>query len=62
MTNQPVLTIASVQAVIAAIISALVVFNVWSPTEDQVAAVMGLYAVVAPIVFGFWARSKVTPA
>lgn len=61
MTKQPVLTIASVQAVIAAIISALVLFNVWHPTDDQVAAVLGLYAVLAPIVFGLLARSKVTP-
>jgi len=61
MKTEPVITIASLQAVIVAILGALVAFNVWVPTDAQKAAILGVYAVVAPLVFAFYVRTKVTP-
>lgn len=60
MNTQPVLTIASVQAVLGALLSLLLVFGV-DLSKEQVAAIIGLWVAAGPIVFGLWARSKVTP-
>lgn len=61
MKTEPVITIASIQAVLVAIVGALAAFDVWVPTDAQKAAIFGVYAVAAPIIFGLWVRSKVTP-
>lgn len=60
MKNEPVLTAASITAVVAAAIAALVAFGV-SLSDDQQKAVLALVAVLAPIVLALVARRHVTP-
>jgi hypothetical protein len=60
MSTEPLITVAALTALVAAIIACLVAFGV-DLTEDQQKAVLGLVAVVAPLVVGFIARRKVTP-
>lgn len=60
MNREPLITVASLTALVAALVALLVAFGL-KVTEDQTAAVLGLVAVVAPLVVGFVARSKVTP-
>lgn len=60
LTNEPVALGATINGAVSALLAALASFGVWSPTPDQVAAVLGLLtaleAVVAVVV-----RSKVSP-
>jgi hypothetical protein len=60
MSNEPLVTVASITAGVAAILGLLVAFGV-QLTGDQEKAVLGVAAVVAPLVVGFVARRKVTP-
>jgi len=60
MQSEPVLTIASVQAALVALIALAMEFGV-DLTDRQVAAILGAYAAVAPLVAGVIARRKVTP-
>ena len=60
MSSEPVLTAASALAVVSAVIAVLVAFGVHL-TDAQVAAILGLVGVVAPIALAFVVRSKVTP-
>jgi hypothetical protein len=61
MRNEPVLTIAGVQAAVAAVLSLLVAFGV-ELTQEQTVAVLGVCGTVLPILFAIWARGKVTPS
>jgi ABC-type spermidine/putrescine transport system permease subunit I len=58
--NEPLLTVASITALVAALIAVGTAFGL-SLTPDQQTAVLGLVAVVAPIVVGLVARRRVTP-
>ena len=61
MTNEPVLSIAGIQAAVAAVLTLLVSFGV-TLTEAQTAAILGLWATVGPLLFAVWTRRKVTPS
>lgn len=60
MRYEPVVTIAGVQAAVASVLTLVVAFGV-TLTPEQSAAIMGVYAAVAPILFALVARRKVTP-
>lgn len=60
MQNEPVVTVAAVTAVVAAIIGLLVAFGV-DLSDDQQKAILALVAVAGPVVAGLVTRSKVTP-
>lgn len=59
MTNEPVLTVAGVTAAVSAVIALLVSFGV-DLTEAQTNGILGVVAVVAPLVV-VYARKFVTP-
>ena len=60
MNREPLVTTASVTALVAALVGLLVAFNV-PLTDDQQKAILAAAAVVAPIVVGLVARGRVTP-
>lgn len=60
MKREPVITVGSVGAFVAAVIAVLVAFGV-PLTDDQQKAILGLVSVVAPIVVAVIARRFVTP-
>ena len=58
MERQPLVTVATVTALAAAVLSALVAFG--TPLNDgQVQAVLGVIAVAAPVVVAVWGRRLV---
>lgn len=58
--NEPLVTVASVTALVAAVVGVLVAFGV--PLDDaQEKALLGLAAVVAPFVVAYFGRKRVTP-
>ncbi len=61
MKNEPVVTIAAVQATVAAVLALLVAFGV-ELSQEQTTAVLGVAAAVLPLVFAVWQRSKVSPS
>lgn len=60
MNREPLVTTASVTALVAALIGLLVAFNV-PLSDDQQKAILAVTAIVAPIVVGLVARGRVTP-
>ncbi len=60
MNNEPVITIASITAGVAAIIACLVAFGV-DLSNDQTVAILAVVGVVGPLIAAFLARGKVTP-
>lgn len=60
VSTEPAITVASITAVVAAVIGLLVAFGV-DLSDDQQKAILGLVAVAAPIVAGVLIRGKVTP-
>lgn len=60
MDTEPVLTTATVTAAIGAVLALLTQFGV-DLTESQTAAILGLFATLAPLVAGLIARRRVTP-
>lgn len=60
MKNEPLVTVASITAIVGAIITALVAFGI-DLSKDQQTAILGLVTVVAPLVVALVVRSKVTP-
>ena len=60
MSNEPVLTAASVGALVAAVLSAVALFGL-PITPDQQKAVVLVVMLAFPIVAAFVARSQVTP-
>lgn len=60
MKNEPAVTVASITAVVAALIGALVAFGV-NLSDDQQKAILALVAVAGPVIAGLVTRSKVTP-
>lgn len=60
MTNEPVAIAGAIQALISAVIALTIAFGWWTPTDVQIAAVMGVYtALVATLTV--LARTRVTP-
>lgn len=57
--TQPVITSATVVAVITALVALLVAFGV-PVTEEQKIAIIGFVAVVAPLATIFWSKRKTT--
>lgn len=60
MKSEPVLTVASLTSLVTALVALLVAFGV-PLSDDQQKALLGLAAVVAPIVAAAIARRRVTP-
>lgn len=58
--NEPLVTRASITALVSAVIGVLVVFGVPLNEEQQV-AILALVGVLAPLVVAALARAKVTP-
>lgn len=61
MRNEPVITVAAIQAVISAVLTLLVAFGVVL-TDKQFAAIIGLWATVGPVLFALWARRHTVAA
>lgn len=61
MKTEPLITVASITALVAAIVGLVVAFGV-DLSDDQQTAILGFAAVAAPLVVGFVARRKVSPA
>lgn len=61
MKNEPLITVASITAAATAVIGLLVSFGL-DLTGDQQTAILGVVAVVAPLIVAAVTRSKVTPA
>lgn len=60
MNREPVITAASIASIVSAVVALLVAFGLHL-TKDQIAALMGLVGVVAPLVTAWVARGRVTP-
>jgi hypothetical protein len=60
MTREPLVTVASITALIGALIGLVVAFGV-DLTGDQQTAILGLTTVAAPLLVAALVRSKVTP-
>ena len=61
MTNEPLVTTATVTAAVSAVLTLLVAFGV-DLTEGQTTAILGAVGVAAPLVVALVARAKVSPA
>lgn len=60
MKAEPAITVASITAVVTAILSVLVVFGL-PLSGDQQGVIVGAVGVVAAVVIGIITRTKVTP-
>lgn len=60
MTNEPLITVASITAGVTALLSLLVAFGLDLSGEQQT-AILGVVAVVAPVVVALVTRPRVTP-
>lgn len=60
MNREPVITAASIASIASALVALLVAFGLHL-SKDQIAALLGFVGVVAPLVAGWFARSRVTP-
>ena len=60
MSREPLVTVATITALIAAVLGLLVSFGI-DLSKDQQNAILAVAAVVAPLVVAAFARSKVTP-
>lgn len=61
MKTEPVLTVASVTAAVAAVIALAVSFG-FEVSDDQTAAILGVVAVVGPLVAAVVQRRQVVPS
>lgn len=60
MNREPLVTVATITALVAAVLGLLVSFGI-DLTKDQQNAILAVAAVVAPLVVAAFARGKVTP-
>lgn len=58
--NEPAVTVAGITAAVSALIALGIAFGL-PITDDQTAAILGVVAVVGPLVVGFVTRGKVSP-
>ena len=61
MRKEPAITVGTVSAAVAAVLTLLVAFGI-DVTEEQQTAILGVVAALGPIVTGLLIRRKVTPA
>jgi predicted exporter len=61
MTNEPVIIINSIVAVITAVIAALVTGGVLQVSPDQQQQIVGIVVAIGALVATFLSRSQVTP-
>lgn len=59
--REPAVVIGLITGVVGAVIALLVAFGV-ELSKDQITAILGLFAAVAPIAAAVWTRTKVTPS
>lgn len=60
MTREPLVTVASISATVAAVIALVVAFGV-DLTQDQTSAILGVVGVLAPLLVALATHGKVTP-
>ncbi len=60
MKREPAITVGTISAAVAAILTLLVAFGL-DITEEQQTAILGVVAAVGPIVTGLLIRRKVSP-
>lgn len=60
MTHEPLWTVAGITGAVAAIIALIVAFGI-TVTEAQTQAILGVAAIVAPLIVAYVTRSHVTP-
>ena len=60
MKNEPALKVATYTAIVTAVLALLTSFGL-NLSDEQTAAILGVVAVLAPIVAGFITRRHVTP-
>lgn len=60
MKNEPAVTVASITAGVTAILGLLTAFGL-PLTDEQTTAILGVVAVIGPLVVGFIARRYVVP-
>lgn len=60
MNREPVVTVASITAAIAAALTLVVSFGL-PLTDEQQNAILGIAAVTAPMVAAYFQRKRVTP-
>lgn len=60
MNREPLVTAATITGLIAAVIALIVAFGI-DVSQEQTAAILGLAAIVAPLVVAATTRGKVTP-
>lgn len=60
MKREPAITVATITAVVSALLALGAAFGL-NLTADQTAAIVGFVAVVAPLAAGFITRGKVSP-
>lgn len=60
MNTEPVVTVASITAAVAAALTLVVSFGL-PLTQEQQTAILGVAAVVAPLVAAYFQRKRVTP-
>jgi hypothetical protein len=58
--TKPVLTSTTIVAIVTAVIALLVAFG-FELTNEQTAAILGLFGVLAPIAVGIYSSRKTTP-
>ena len=61
MSNEPVIAGYTVTAIVAVVVNLLVVFGVWTPSAEQIAAVTAFVVTASSIVAALVVRSRVTP-
>lgn len=60
MSREPLWTVAGITGAVAAVIALLVSFGI-DVSEDQTKSILGIVAVVAPLIVAYVTRPKVTP-
>lgn len=60
MNTEPITVTEALRFLILAVIAALQAFDLWNPTTEQNAAVLGLYAALS-VVLSVFARQRSTP-
>jgi predicted exporter len=61
MTNEPVILINSIVAVVVAVLSALVTGGVIQVSKEQQEQIVGIIVAIGALIATFVARSQVTP-
>ena len=61
MKREPAITVGTISAAVAAVLTLLVAFGL-DITEEQQTAILGVVAALGPIITGLLIRRRVTPA